>query len=95
MEQLMRVVSVWRSAAAWLRRAARALQKFFGPFDPEEPGKPAGPDNRVAVPPGVWYGRATYCLFHPTPLPRSGCVSEGRRSAAAHRQAGTHVRPPL
>ena len=66
-ESLMRVVSIRRSAAAWVRRAEQAVQKFFGPFEPETPGLRARPIGRGVAPLGVWYGRSVFCFRDQAP----------------------------
>ena len=52
----MTLVSIWPIAAARLRRASRAIQRFFGPIEPN------GAQRRVHVPFCVSYGRAVFCL---------------------------------
>ena len=76
----MTVVPVLRSAATWLRHAGPAIKRFFGPFEPEQPGKPVGPNDRVHAPFCVSYGRVVFCLHYPKMRPQSRQDSDGRRS---------------
>ena len=62
----MIVLRVLRKIAVKSRRATLVVKKFAGPLKPSERG---GIDQRLSMPPCVWYGRSVSCFYLPVPPP--------------------------